>query len=90
MIMQIKLQRAWSVVGWVTVTRYKWWQRRNSGVSRKPFSGCAERGIVWRRQWKSSEKKKDRCSDVCRSDATGVSLCTMETVALPNIKREPT
>jgi hypothetical protein len=39
-------------------------------------------------QWKSSEKKKGMCSYVCRPGATGVSLCTMETVGLPNIQRE--
>jgi hypothetical protein len=38
----------------------------------------------------SSEKMKGKCSDVCHPDATGVSLWSMETVALPNIQRELT
>jgi hypothetical protein len=36
------------------------------------------------------EKKACMCSDMCRPGATGVSLCTMETVALLNIQRELT
>jgi hypothetical protein len=48
------------------------------------------RGVVQTRQWKSSEKNKGMCWDVCRPGAKGVSLCMMETVALPNIQGELT
>jgi hypothetical protein len=48
----------------------------------KAFSGCVlyGRGVVRRRQWRSSVKQKGKCSDVCSTGATGVSFCTMETV----------
>jgi hypothetical protein len=36
------------------------------------------------------EERHDMCSDVCPPGATGVLLCTMETVTLPNIQSERT
>jgi hypothetical protein len=41
LITQVKLQRAWSALGWVTATRYKWWQRSDSGVWWRPVWGGA-------------------------------------------------
>jgi hypothetical protein len=46
------------------------------------------RGVVWGRHWKSPEKKKGMCLDVCCPGATGVLLCTMETVAVSIIRRD--
>jgi hypothetical protein len=39
LITQVKLQRAWSAPGWLTATRYKWWQRGDSGVWWMPVLG---------------------------------------------------
>jgi hypothetical protein len=36
-----KQQQAWSVLGWVTATRYKLWQCSDSGVWWRPVSGRA-------------------------------------------------
>jgi hypothetical protein len=41
LITQVKLQRAWSAPEWVTDIHYKWWQRSDAGVWKRPVSGRA-------------------------------------------------
>jgi hypothetical protein len=41
LITQVKQQRAWSALEWVPTTRYKMWQRSDSGVWWRPGSGRA-------------------------------------------------
>jgi hypothetical protein len=51
------------------------------------FVSIYGRGVFRGRQWKSSEKKKGMCSELCRPGAPELSLCAIETVAVSNIQR---